>query len=189
MDVVDTKKLENAIIYLQRITEGHNPVNNMPAEEDSVLNNPNVIRCMYFIKDILEELRRNDGYIGRRPRKNRDDSKPDYPLENLAGFRYTGDKPITKLVAQLNELVDIGKYKKLTYDPIIKWLMKNGYLKEEIHQGSDKRKKVPTEKGSAAGIRGEKRTDEKGIVFIYIIYGQQAQELIVKNMAEILKEE
>lgn len=26
MDVVDTKKLETAIIYLQRITEGNNPV-------------------------------------------------------------------------------------------------------------------------------------------------------------------
>lgn len=42
MEVVDTKKLETAILYLQRITEGHNPVNNMPAEEDSVLNNPDM---------------------------------------------------------------------------------------------------------------------------------------------------
>jgi len=67
MDIVDTKKLEIAILYLQRITEGHNPVNNMPVDEDSVINNPNVVRCMSFIKEVLEELKRNDGYIGGKP--------------------------------------------------------------------------------------------------------------------------
>ena len=57
MEVVDTKKLETAIMYLQRITEGHNPVNNMPVEDDSVISNPNVVRCMAFVKDVLEELK------------------------------------------------------------------------------------------------------------------------------------
>ena len=56
-----TKKLEIAILYLQRITEGRNPVNNMPVDEDSVINNPNVVRCMSFIKEVLE------GYIGGKP--------------------------------------------------------------------------------------------------------------------------
>ena len=66
MESVDMKKLETAIIYLQRITEGNNPINNLPAEENSILNNPNVIRCMFFIKDILEKVKRNNGYIGRK---------------------------------------------------------------------------------------------------------------------------
>ena len=82
MGAVDTNKLETAILYLQRITEGKNPVNNMPAEDDSVINNPNVIRCMYFIKDVLEELKSNYGYIGRRPYTNRDTNKSDYPLDS-----------------------------------------------------------------------------------------------------------
>ena len=60
MDVIDTKKLDNAIIYLQRITEGHNPVNNLPVDEDSVINDPNVIRCMFFIKDTLEKISNED---------------------------------------------------------------------------------------------------------------------------------
>lgn len=45
MESIDIKKLETAIIYLQRIAEGNNPINNMPAYEDTVLNDPNVIRC------------------------------------------------------------------------------------------------------------------------------------------------
>ena len=87
MEVVDTKKLEIAIQYLQRITEGHNPVNNIPVDDDSVIKNPNVVRCMLFIKEVLEEVKRNDGYIGRRPRTNRDSSKQAYPLEALKEFR------------------------------------------------------------------------------------------------------
>ena len=68
---IDAKKLDIAILYLQRIADGNNPVNNMPAGEDSVLNNPNVIRCMYFVKEVLEEVKRNDGVIGRKTRKSK----------------------------------------------------------------------------------------------------------------------
>ena len=60
MESVDMKKLETAIVYLQRISDGNNPINNLPADEDSVLNNPNVIRCMFFVKEILEEVKRNN---------------------------------------------------------------------------------------------------------------------------------
>lgn len=50
MEPVDLAKLETAIKYVERIAEGNNPVNNLPMEEDAVLNNPNVIRCMYFVR-------------------------------------------------------------------------------------------------------------------------------------------
>lgn len=39
MEMVDIKKLETAILYIQRIVNGNNPVNNMPLEDDAVLNN------------------------------------------------------------------------------------------------------------------------------------------------------
>ena len=63
MGTIDMKKLDIAIVYLQRITDGKNPVNNLPADEEDVLNDPNVIRCMYFVKEVLEEVKRNDGSI------------------------------------------------------------------------------------------------------------------------------
>ena len=43
MDLVEMKKLETAITYLQRMAEGNNPIYNLPAEDDSVIYNPNVI--------------------------------------------------------------------------------------------------------------------------------------------------
>ncbi len=43
-------------------------MNHQPRPLGSVINNPNVVRCMFFVKDVLEKIKRNDGYIGRIPR-------------------------------------------------------------------------------------------------------------------------
>lgn len=186
MEVVDTKKLETAILYVQRMTEGHNPVNNMPVDEDSVITNPNVVRCMSFIKEVLEELKRNDGYIGRRPRTNRDKSKKDYPIEALKSFQYIEDKSISKLVEQLNGLADMMVYKKITYREVSEWLKQNGYLNEVQREGTNKIRTVVTEKGNEIGIKTELRTNSRGMEYPYIIYGREAQEFIVANMDKVL---
>ena len=186
MEVVDTKKLEIAIQYLQRITEGHNPVNNIPVDDDSVIKNPNVVRCMLFIKEILEEVKRNDGYIGRRPRTNRDSSKQEYPLEALKEFRYSEDKSVTRLVDQINNLADMTVYQKITYIPITAWLKQNGYLGEEQTEENGKKRTVVTDKGRETGIKSELRRNAKDQEYVYITYGRTAQEFIVSNMDKIL---
>ena len=186
MEVVDTKKLEIAIQYLQRITEGHNPVNNIPVDDDSVIKNPNVVRCMLFIKEILEEVKRNDGYIGRRPRTNRDSSKQEYPLEALKEFRYSEDKSVTRLVDQINNLADMTVYRRITYIPITAWLKQNGYLGEEQTEENGKKRTVVTDKGRETGIKSELRRNAKDQEYVYITYGRTAQEFIVSNMDKIL---
>lgn len=186
MEVVDTKKLEIAIQYLHRITEGRNPVNNIPVDDDSVIKNPNVVRCMLFIKEVLEEVKRNDGYIGRRPRTNRDSSKQEYPLEALKEFRYSEDKSVTRLVDQINNLVDMTVYQRITYIPITTWLKQNGYLGEEQTEENGKKRTVVTDKGREAGIKSELRRNAKDQEYVYITYGRTAQEFIVSNMDKIL---
>ena len=77
---IDMQKLEVAMKYIERIADGKNPVNNKPTEEDSVLNNPNVIRCMYFVKEVLTAVKENDGMIGGRTSKP---SKSPFPGLNM----------------------------------------------------------------------------------------------------------
>ena len=183
MESVDSEKLEKSIIYLQRIADGKNPVTNMPAPEDSVLNNPNVIRCMYFVKEILEEVKRNGGCIGKK-KKNSD--VPDFPLSVLNGFVYQEDKSITKVVGQINELIDSDLYVPLTYSPVVKWLKQNGYLTEDMNQELGKKVTMATEKGTEIGIYSEKRESMYGKIYMATLYGKQAQEFIISNMKEIL---
>ncbi len=98
MGRVDLDKLERALVYVDRIAEGRNPVNNTPYQEDSVLDDPNVIRCMFFIKEVLTEVKNNNGFIGRVNKS----TKKNFPVDTLASFSYLEDKTITKFVAQLN---------------------------------------------------------------------------------------
>lgn len=184
--MIDKKKLETAILYLQRIADGKNPVNNMPAEEDTILNNPNVIRCMFFVKEILEEVKRNGGFIGGKPKKS---AKEDFPLEALKHFVYREDKTISRFIEQVNEAVDDTVYQKLSYRPISQWLKLNGFLAEEYSQEYHKTMTVSTERGTGIGIRSEKQTNAQGVGYIRIIYGKQAQEFLVQNMEMILNGE
>jgi len=186
MESVDMKKLETAIVYLQRIADGNNPINNLPADEDSVLNNPNIIRCMFFVKEVLEEVKRNNGYIGKKSKKS---DKTDFPIGVLASFSYQEDKAISKFVEQINELVDENVYKKVNYKSITQWLKLNGFLQEQYSQEFDKAITLPTEKGSQIGIRAERRNSSRGIEYMLVIYGKQAQEYIVKNMEKIINGE
>lgn len=183
MESVDMKKLETAIVYLQRIAEGNNPINNLPADEDSVLNNPNVIRCMFFVKGILEEVKRNNGCIGKKSKKS---DKPDFPIEVLDSFSYKEDKAISKFVEQINELVNGDIYKKINYRAITQWLKLNGFLQDEYSQEFNKTITLPTEKGIRLGIRAERRSSSRGVEYMLVIYGKQAQEYLVQNMERIL---
>lgn len=183
MELVDMKKLDTAILYLQRIADGNNPVNNMPADDDTVLNNPNVIRCMYFVKEVLEEVKRNNGHIGKNAKRS---DKLDFPVEALTAFAYREDKPISKLVGQINESIDDRINLKLSYKPILQWLKLNGFLVEEFSQEFNKTVTLPTDKGHQIGIRAERRNSATGVEYMYVIYGKQAQEYIVQNMATIL---
>ena len=187
MEYVDLEKLDVAIKYMQRIADGKNPVNNLPAEDDSVLNNPNVIRCMFFVKEILEEVKLNGGCIGKKvSRKMRESLKEDFPFEVLSKFEYKEDLSMTRFLQQINELIDTKMYKKLNYKPFIMWLMTNGYIVEEYNKELGKDVKVSTEKGKELGIYSELRMRSTGAKYMMITYNREAQEFLVKNMEDIL---
>lgn len=186
MESIDMRKLETAIVYLKRIADGNNPINNLPADEDSVLNNPNVIRCMFFVKDVLEEVKRNGGYIGKKAKKS---DKLEFPIESLKTFSYREDMAISRLVDQLNEGLDESIYKKLNRKPITQWLKLNEFLQEEDSLEFKKTITIPTQKGMQLGIRAERRNSSRGVDYMIVLYGKQAQEYIVQNIEQILYSE
>lgn len=184
MEAVNPKKLETAILYIQRIADGKNPINNVAAEEDSVLNDPNIIRCMYFAKEVLEEVKKNNGYIGKKKSKK---DMLEFPVESLAFFQYREDKPVTKFVEQINEAVDTNIYQKFSYRWITQWLKKNEYLKEDFHEELQKVVTMPTEKGEQIGIRAEKKKSLNGNEYLLIVYGKEAQEFVMGHAEEIME--
>ncbi len=186
MKSVDVKKLEVAIEYVQRMSDGYNPVNNVQVENDSVLNNPNVIRCMFFIKDILEEVRRNNGLIGGGKEKAK---KEPFPFEILKEFQYEQDKSISHFLRQIHLPVEDKNIKKITIPTITTWLKSSDYLTEDYCQEVGKITTVPTEKGRQLGIYTELRKSFSNNPYIIVIYNRNAQEFIVKNLEAIVNGE
>ncbi len=180
---IDLDKLQKSIIYLDRITEGKNPVNNMPAEEDSVINNPNVIRCMFFVKEVLEEVQRNGGQIVK---KSSAKGSEKFPIDHISKFHYEADKTISRLVSQINDGLDTERYKKVTSRMIQNWLIEAGYLELQHNDNDNTNKRIPTEKGREIGIRTELATSFQGISYVAVIYNEKAQKLIIDHMEEIV---
>lgn len=182
MEKVDLNKLDTAIKYVQRISDGCHPVSNKRMEKDEVLNDPNVIRCMFFIKEVLEEVRRNDGIIGKRKPKA---EKESFPFEILNEFQYQEDKSISNFLKQVHAPAEGRNIKKVKPKEITDWLKASGYLTIAYCQEIEKETTVPTEKGKEIGIYSEIRSFT-GNNYLLVIYGRKAQEFLVQNLERIL---
>lgn len=182
MGKIDETKLDVAIAYVERMAEGNNPVKNISAEEDSVINNPNVIRCMYFIRDVLKQVKDNGGVIGGRSSR----TAPPFPLEVLAKFVYKEDTSISHFLAQLKLLAGNPNVKGIGTKPITDWLKQMDYLVEEYDEVTNRKKTKTTSKGEQFGLYMEPRVSARGQEYNIIMYGRHAQEYIVQHMKEIL---
>lgn len=185
MEKIDLVKLDTAILYVQRIAEGYNPITNEEADEDTVLNNPHVIRCMYFVKNVLEEVRRNDGKMALTKTRSK---KIAFPFEVLKEFTYQEDTSISYLLQQIHKPLEGMNVKKISTQVVTNWLKKAGYLTEEYHPEVKKVSTMPTEKGKELGIYTEVRMFSTH-AYLSVIYNQNAQEFIVKNLEMIVNGE
>lgn len=180
---VDMNKLDVAMKYVERMADGKNPVKNTPAEDDAVLNNPNVIRCMYFIKEILTAVKENDGIIaGRAPKPQ----KSPFPYECLSDFQYMGDTSISHFLAQLKGLARDPQVRGIGSKPVTDWLKQKGYLADILDRYTGKMRPQVTEAGTEFGLYMEERTSMRGDSYYIIMYSQKAQEFIAANLEKIV---
>ena len=76
-----------------------------------MINNIKISRCLFFVNDILNEIIANDGALKRGNNKK---DKFYIDSNTLKRYRFIeGDAPISKIVARINELIDLNTMKKL----------------------------------------------------------------------------
>ncbi len=185
MQKLDMEKLNMALVYVDRIADGKDPISDLPAEEDATMNDPEVIRCMFFVKEALTMLKNNNGIVGRPSELK----KRDFPIETLTSFVYEENKTVTRLTEQLNAGINDVEYKKLTYKTISGWLKQNGYLQETEDDTLGKKVTISTEKGQEIGITHSLRTNRSGVTYYRVEYDKTAQEFVVQNLPEMIEAE
>ena len=156
-------------------------MNNVPLENNDILNNPNIIRCMYFIKDVLEEVQNNGGVIGGKSGK--EPALP-FPIEILDRFSYVEDQSITHVLNQIYEPIAESNIKKVFVTKVTAALKDDGYLLDELNPETGKTRKVPSVKGKELGIYMLER-EYNGRMYQSVTYNRNAQEYVVSLVRKL----
>lgn len=185
MKQFDLEKLDKAILYAERMADGRAPYSNQLVDNE-VLNNPNVIRSMYFIKDVLNAVRENGGIVGNKQKKNAEMASA-YPFEVLARFQYQAPKPISQVLKQFVELTGEPDTPVISAVSANKWLAANGYIVKAVVNDAGDENWIPTDKGTDLGLLTEQR-GEPGREYVRIEYNKKAQEFLANNLKRITEE-
>ena len=183
MKEFDLNRLNTARIYITRMAEGKNPANNQQVENE-ILDNPNVIRCLHFIKEILEEVSANHGIVGKQYQQK----KEDFPVEVLEEYQYRRDKSVSYVLKQMAEPLEGRNVRSLNAGKVNKWLGEQGYLEKRPAEENGKECWFPTPSGEAEGLYAEIH-GEPGREYATIMYTEAGQKFLVSCVKRMLTEE
>ena len=182
--MIEMAKLLNAKDYMDKLSNGIDPVGDEVLTKETLLDNINLSRCFFFVSDILRQVIDNGGVIRGKPRSN--SSLPPFDLSgDLRNQIEVTEAPamIRHFTDRINSLIDINSMRKLKVTALTKWLVENGFLCEETI--NDKKRKIPTKKGEKLGIYSEGREGRNGS-YLAVLYKESAQRHFIEYLDHII---
>lgn len=180
--MTELEKMQRAKMYIDKMANGINPIDDAPAADSDMINNVRLSRCLFYVSDILRQVIENNGVIGKVK-----SSKKAFFLsaDSINNFSFSETPiPVSEITKRLNDLVDLEVCYKLKHSAITNWLISIGAL--EIRELADGRNtKRPTEQGQMLGISSEKRTGMNG-EYVVVVYSKDAQQFILDNIQAIV---
>ena len=61
--MTELEKMERAKMYMEKLANGINPIDDSPVPDGDTVNNVRISRCFFFVSDILEQVIKNGGVI------------------------------------------------------------------------------------------------------------------------------
>lgn len=185
--MTELETMQRAKMYMDKLANGINPLNDAPVPEWELLNNVRLCRCFFYVSDVLRRVIENGGTVGRSVRT----TKAPFAVtrEQLDAFPFS-DKPIpiSEIARRVNELVpetSDGVMKQFKYKSIATFLIEARFL-TEIETATGQHIKRPTETGGALGISTEERVSLEGRPYTVVVYNRDAQRFLMDNMDAIL---
>jgi len=152
---------------------------------DSALNNPQVIRTLYGILNVLNLLIANGGKLSSSTKKN-----PVIVTDDMKNVVAISDSPvtITNFIEPLRSFMKNSGTRVISTTVFTNWLMEHGYLSnEEFTQGTVvKNRRIPTDKGTKIGIATETRDGMYG-QYVVALYSTEAQKFLKDKLVEIVE--
>lgn len=183
--MTELEKIERAKVYMDKLANGVNPVDDSVVPDEDVVNNVRLSRCFFFVADVLEQVIENGGIQPAATGKKAKKRPLEIPFEKRMRFEYS-EKPIpaSEIAKRVNALRDDENMGKLSYSGIVEWLVEIGMM-EEADMPDGKKTKRPTTIGRENGISVEERLGTGG-AYQVVVYNRAAQQFVVDNLDAII---
>ena len=180
--MTELEKIEYAKSFIDKLANGINPLDDSPIPDNDIANNVRLSRCFFYVSDILRQVIENGG---TSPLKKKVKTSFSIKQERLLHFEYS-ETPISisEITKKINELVDTGEMKRLSYRQLTNWLISINALVEQPTVNG-KAQKRPTETGRQLGISLETRQGMNG-EYDVVVYNKGAQMFILDNISAII---
>lgn len=161
-----------------KLAEGKEPYSGVPFKSTEFLNDPKIIRCFFFVADVLKEA--SHGGIGHQPAPE----KYVFSKEDLVkAILPEGNLGANAFCKAINDAIDPYKSKKITGAALNKHLKNLGILGEEkIEKGS---RTITNENSAEFGFIMEKREFE-GREYEQVMITDKGKKYLLENLIHIM---
>ena len=110
--MTELEKIERAKMYMDKLANGINPIDDTIAPDDDLINNVRLSRCFFFVSDVLRQVIENGGTklaANKKPKK----IPLEIPIEKRSQFAYSEVPiPASEIAKRINALADNDCYAK-----------------------------------------------------------------------------
>ena len=107
--MTELEKIEYAKVFIDKLANGINPLDDSTIKEDDIVNNVRLSRCFFYVSDILRQVIENGGVVSKRARGK----KFSLNADQLAKFNYSNISiPISEIAKRINALLEDDEMKK-----------------------------------------------------------------------------
>ena len=180
--MTELEKMQRAKMYIDKLANGINPIDDTNVPEDDTINNIRLSRCLFYVSEVLGRVIENGGNVEckKTPKENFNIS-----FDEIQKFEFS-EIPIavSEIAKRINALVRNVNMKKMTHKHLSDWLISVEMLRmEQLPNG--KTSKAPTKSGNELGIITEMRTGLRGN-YTAILYNRNAQQFIIDNIDAVI---
>ena len=176
--MIDMEKLVTAKVWIEKLANGINPLNDELVKEDDLINNVHISRCLFYVTELLDGIKAGTTVEGRGRKSFFLSSK------EAANIHIPTPNGIANFVKLVNGYIP-SDMKPLSATQVIKWLRKEGVL-QEVSKGDGHKTNLPTEKGNSLGINIEIQRIPDGLDYQRDVYSVDALRFLLNNIESIV---
>lgn len=178
--LIDMGKMDKAKTVLLKIAKGIDPMTGELITEKGCMNDPEIIRCFYFITEVLDKVM--DGSYGKTNRLSQFCITQDQ--KNIVRFPENAIG-VNEFSRQVNMCIDTSISKKLTGTELNKRLRKMGILGEVANQATGGLRTVINSNSEKYGFELEKRFFH-GTEYDMVVLNNKGKQYILDHIEEIM---